>query len=288
MAKRGTLEHPKTLHLADILECDECEALGLLEALWQITAKFYHTGKLKNVTPRSLGRAIRTRRDSETVWNALIEARWIDIGFDGSGYVHDWPDHADDTVKKNLKNRHECFELPDGTLLGPSEKRKGIITEESKDNSRMIPEKSENDLRQPEPEPKPEPKPKRIIATPSASPELVESSWETFKSIYPKRNGALDWVKGKDKFFALCQSGTDPAVILEGLQRYREWCDATKTTHTEFVRQVPTWINKRSWLEDFEIPHDAPGAKKPQTVDEMVKESLDAILKEDEDEDGSN
>ena len=63
MAKRGTLDHPKTLDLACRLEIMPPWALGLLEATWHWVAKYAPTGDVTNVKPALLASSIRYAGD---------------------------------------------------------------------------------------------------------------------------------------------------------------------------------------------------------------------------------
>ena len=92
--------------------------------------------------------------------------------------------------------------------------------------------------------------------------------WEIFRSLYPKRSGSLEWAKGEQKFAALVKAGTDPNTIIEGCRRYREWCDATSKTGTEMVKQVPTFLNGKCWLESFDIPADTRLVSPRRTAEE--------------------
>ena len=161
MAKRGTLEHPKTMALADVLGIDDCHALGILEALWHWTARYHADGNISGTQPGILARAVRTRIDAQTLWDALLSCGWIDVDGD-SCLIHDWADHADNTTKKNLANRGESF--ADGST--PFQKRSGKIPESVGKNNRL-----------PEPRPEPRPKPTREGA-PAAllTPTVQEAS----------------------------------------------------------------------------------------------------------------
>jgi uncharacterized protein YdaU (DUF1376 family) len=77
------------------------------------------------------------------------------------------------------------------------------------------------------------------------------SLWDEFCRIYPKRSGALNRAKAEPKFKKL---GKEQQAAIDGLKKYRAWCDATGKTGTELVKQMDSWINGRLWLEDYEIP----------------------------------
>jgi hypothetical protein len=109
MAKRGTLDHPKTLSLARALKVEAWSALGLLEAFWHWTGRYRPTGNLTGVKPKDLADGVRARRNPEKLLSVLVQERWIDRVGDAL-YVHDWPDHADDATKKSLMRSGREFD----------------------------------------------------------------------------------------------------------------------------------------------------------------------------------
>jgi hypothetical protein len=113
MAKRGTLEHPKTLDLAGRLGIMEPFALGLLEAFWNWVGKYHPAGDVTNVRPALLASSIRFRGDADALWRELQDCGFVDMA-DGQLIVHDWSDHADDFIHTTLARR--CERFADGTI----------------------------------------------------------------------------------------------------------------------------------------------------------------------------
>jgi hypothetical protein len=105
MAKRGTLEHPRTRRLARQLGMPAWAALGLLEAFWHWVGRYSPTGLL---TQDELDDCADTIQCADQV-EALIECGWIDRLPNGRYWVHSWHQHADNTVKKNLSNSKQSF-----------------------------------------------------------------------------------------------------------------------------------------------------------------------------------
>lgn len=127
MAKRGTLEHPKTLDLAERLGIMEPFALGLLEAFWGWVGKYHPSGDVTNVRPALLAASIRYRGDSAQLWATLAECGFVDKMDDGRLVVHDWSDHADECVNAVLARRHERFadgRIPSSGWLNKSERER--------------------------------------------------------------------------------------------------------------------------------------------------------------------
>lgn len=105
MAKRGTHEHPKTRRLARLLKQPPYAALGLLEAIWHWVGRYAPTGFLTPENVEDLQEYTRFKGNLEKV---LVETGWLDVVQNGF-FIHDWHDHADDNVKKNLKNQGKQF-----------------------------------------------------------------------------------------------------------------------------------------------------------------------------------
>lgn len=108
MAKAKTLEHPKTLALADALGIMDCFALGILEAFWHHVTAYYPDGEITDMKPRVMARSIRYTGDADELVAAFVEAGLIDQ--DGERLlVHDWPDHCNDAVHLSLARAHTRF-----------------------------------------------------------------------------------------------------------------------------------------------------------------------------------
>lgn len=108
MAKRGTLGHPKCKRLGRALGMEAWAALGLLEAFWHWVGRYRPTGQLSAEDMLDAADEVGFR-DAERLAELLVTTGWLDQLDDDSYYVHDWHDHADDTVKKTLAKRKEQF-----------------------------------------------------------------------------------------------------------------------------------------------------------------------------------
>ena len=108
MAKRGTLDHPKTKRLARALGLPGWAALGLLEAVWHWCGRYAPTGALTVDDMEDLADTIRFDGGGKNLATILHGAGCLDVSGDG-WYIHDWHDHADDTTKKALEKRGERF-----------------------------------------------------------------------------------------------------------------------------------------------------------------------------------
>jgi hypothetical protein len=110
--KRGTPEHPKVLDLCDRLKCDRPTAVGYLEMLWHFAAKYAPQGDIGRYSDRRIEGAMdwsgRGKQPGKLI-EALVAARWIDRDAHHRLVIHDWSDHADDSVRKRLARAGLCF-----------------------------------------------------------------------------------------------------------------------------------------------------------------------------------
>jgi len=96
-----------------------------------------------------------------------------------------------------------------------------------------------------------------------------EDHWQEFVSAYPKRLGDLGKSKGREKFFRLLRDRVEPETIISGARRYREFLVATGKNGTEYVKQIPTFLNSKAWEEEFDVDVGLP--KKPQAIDHLER-----------------
>ena len=107
--KRGAPRHPKTLALASILKTKRHSAVGLLEMLWHFAAEFAHEGDIGKFSDASIAAALDWDGASSILIDALIETGWVERCRCHRLRIHDWPDHADQTVERILKRKNKGF-----------------------------------------------------------------------------------------------------------------------------------------------------------------------------------
>lgn len=107
--KRGTIDHPKTAMLADTLGLELFAAVGLLECLFHFTAQYARRGDIGRYPDNLIAQRCFWKREPETLVSALVKCRWLDEHPEHRLIVHDWHDHADNTVRMALTRRGEVF-----------------------------------------------------------------------------------------------------------------------------------------------------------------------------------
>lgn len=152
--KRGTPNHPKTYALANALGVEVWAAAGLLECLWHFTARYSPRGDIGRWPDARIAADVGWKGDPASLVSLLTRCGWLDPHPLYRVVVHDWHDHADNSVKKHLK-RHKVGFL--------SRVRK--VSRHSPDMSGHVRPLSDPAVPLPLPEPLPSPEP---IAWPSS------------------------------------------------------------------------------------------------------------------------
>jgi len=122
--KRTCPRHPKVDDLAARLKVPRYAAVGLLELLWHFTAEFARPGDVGRFSDQAIAAALSWDGDESMLVSSLHHAGWLDACCQQHRFrVHDWPDHADQTVQRVLlkQNQHflSCYDNA-STVLAPS------------------------------------------------------------------------------------------------------------------------------------------------------------------------
>jgi hypothetical protein len=181
MALRGALTHRKTRRLAKCLGVSNCYALGILEALWHVTAEQCPTGDITSLSAQDLAEEMFYEENPEELVKALIKSGWIDEAGEKKAktlIVHGWSEHADSTVHIYLAKRLMLFadgsmpRLDHASFSGETRSRikkqfiqkypnlsdgQGTHSGQVSDSSRTSVRQESDQYPEPEPEPVPEP-----------------------------------------------------------------------------------------------------------------------------------
>ena len=105
--------------------------------------------------------------------------------------------------------------------------------------------------------------PKNPTARKTAPPD---PEWlSKFKDIYPNRAGDQGWRKALRAANSRMAEGHTPNEFLAGAARYADYCRATATEHTEFVKQASTFLGPD---KPFALPWIPPA--KPETAKDRI------------------
>jgi len=199
--KRGTIEHPKMKRLARELGIEHLLAVGIMEALWHWTARYAPAGDIGKHSDADIADGIGYRGDMSRLVQTLADVGFIDRCERHRLIIHDWPDHADDAVKK-WAARNKI------TLIS-----KAVTTrvETCPDNGGTCPEKI--CLPEPLPEPLPERGAKPDMIPRSLDTEKFRFAWKEFLEHLRHKTGqamSAQWIEVN--LMECCRRGVDKAV----------------------------------------------------------------------------
>jgi len=129
--KRGTPKHPKVYDLCERLNCDRPTALGYLELLWHFTAEFCPQGDIGRFSDKRIEGAVEwvgRGKQSGKLIEALIEVGFVDVDAEVRLLIHDWSDHADESVRKRLQRAGLSFHELTPKVTGQSPDTDGIMS----------------------------------------------------------------------------------------------------------------------------------------------------------------
>ena len=102
MALRGTLTHRKTRRLARETSLPLPCALGLMEALWHVTAEQAPTGAIGKLSNQDIADEMFWEGDADSLIEAFIAAGLIDECATNRLVIHDWTSHADQATRRKV------------------------------------------------------------------------------------------------------------------------------------------------------------------------------------------
>lgn len=84
--------------------------------------------------------------------------------------------------------------------------------------------------------------------------------FETFKHVYPRRQGSNPWKPARTSFIKAIAKGADPQKIIAGARSYASSVKAAGKEGTEFVAMASTWLNQERWNDEEPKPNGSSGA----------------------------
>lgn len=263
--KRGTTEHPKFLALCLRLNLDSWEGQGLLEAIWHFTARFARRGDIGRWTDEQIARGIGWKRSpgSEMV-AALVAERWLDEHTEHRLIVHDWNQHADDTIHRQLARARELFAngvTPQVSRLPLSEKAeaKRELARLARVRTKCAPGAAQVRPSLPFPTP-PEPEPGEKINAARAARSIATWFEEVFVTAYPKHRQATQITSARN--YVTRQLRPDESARARVIEHLEAWKSSSEWTKDggEYVPGLRKFFEKRC----HEIlPVERPRDEKP-------------------------
>ena len=99
--KRGTPDHPKTKRLSVLLGKPRYEVVGVLESMWHFTASYAKRGDIGRWSNEEIAAGIEWGGDVDALILALIQSGFLDECPEHRLLVHDWANHADQSVQRS-------------------------------------------------------------------------------------------------------------------------------------------------------------------------------------------
>jgi hypothetical protein len=108
MALNGAYQNKKVRRLARELKIIPAFALGVMEAFWLWVRDAARAGRIEPDQWEDIAEHLQWQDTAENLRAMLVRVGFIDemAGWD---WVHDWHQHADDTVRKSLERYHRTF-----------------------------------------------------------------------------------------------------------------------------------------------------------------------------------
>lgn len=240
--KRGTPDHPKTIDLAKRLGVPRYVAVGILESLWHFTAEFAPQGNIGKFTDAAIAGHLHWEKTCKELIAALIESKWVDKCAKNRLIVHDWKDHADQTVKRWLEKRSLEFLIPQ--LVTRNRHASTKLADASMEKADPPPQAG---LPLPKPLPEPVPLPvalpaQALIVLPPSAERLIGETAERMYARHPKKR---NWPLVPGVLKSAVMTVADPAKQLEEIESVHEaWVAAHDWTKDggRFAPKLDEWI----------------------------------------------
>jgi hypothetical protein len=108
--KRTGFDHPKHGRLMRLLNINHAYSVGIVESIWQFTAKHALRGDIGKWSDEEIAEAIDfDEKPAAELIEALVKAKWLDRQDDCRLIVHDWDAHCEDSVHLALARKLEHF-----------------------------------------------------------------------------------------------------------------------------------------------------------------------------------
>ncbi|MDP9113882.1 MAG: hypothetical protein M3O20_09380 [Acidobacteriota bacterium] len=127
--KREALDHTKMMKLSRLLGLERWGAVGIMESLWNLTARQSPAGNIGKLEDPDIAEGIGWKGEATQLVDALVEAKFLDHCDRHRLLVHDWHDHADDSVHMKLARARLFFangKPPKLTKLPKAEKQDAV------------------------------------------------------------------------------------------------------------------------------------------------------------------
>jgi len=306
--KREGFGHAKFRLVARDLGIPVYAVYGIMESLWHTTALRFPRGDIGRLTNEEIAAEIDGLEiDGDRLVAVLIARRLLDQHPEHRIVVHDWSEHADDTVHYKLARAGVTF--ADGAISRRA--RPSATSDDAKQQSTTVGDSRRQSLPVGDGLPSPSPSPSErtdtsdsepsdpsgVASVPSgpAAPVLeltpptngrakarakaaairgdpLEAEFETHvRPHYPRRDGDHRWRAALRGFQAARRGGEPLEAIVRGVRGYAAYCERRGLVGTEKVKMAATFFgSERSWREPWSQPQTGAATGPPRGTKEWV------------------
>lgn len=254
--KRGAPDHWKMRDLAIQMKVPVRYGLawanGTMERLWHYTAKYHPQGDIGKAPDRSIAEACAwPAATASDLITALIDVRWLMRSTAHRLLVHDWPDHADDAVKKTLKNRGLEFFLPENSSTVDGKIRPAFpsLSFPSLSDISASVDAGAFELSAPE-----------SVPPPKRSTLLPPKEHEAFDEFWTIRWSSKDKEAARSAFTKAATSASVVKQILSAVANQRAEILSRPLDKRPYMS---TWLNKRRFTDEAEPEEIAHSESQP-------------------------
>ena len=243
--------HPKMLALMRTLQLPHFAAVGIMELLWQFTARYAPRGDIGRYADIDIAESIQWPvGDHERLIKALIEVRYLDQVEKHRLIVHNWAKRCDNTVHRKVAMMGEYF--VDGTrpnLVRVAKDKKPEIT---KYYDQLDQQKGK--------------RPRTLLPT-----NNTEDFWERFWDLYPRKRNRI---RAKAAWIELNLSESEARAVVAAIETWKInemfGADQSKMPYAQ------NWLRERRFEEPAEPKPVDPNAI---TEREITNDDLAILLK---------
>lgn len=250
---------------------DIIQACGALELLWHATARLTPKGDIGKYPDLEIEEEIGWTGEPGRLIRGFIESGWIDQDETYRLIVHDWHDHADDSVKKLLKRHRWDFVNAKGDMSGKSL------------DMDPLPEPNPHPVPKPEPLPKPEPNPAPVAMT-NDDQDIHALAYQLGTELSSNHPVICSPPKARTAAERALFRFRGPN-LLRVIQSIREthaahckvWRAALERNPRTYVPHLHIWFEEEQYLQR-DVPHNSRG--QPDKM-QAVREQFDQFVMRD-------
>lgn len=277
------------------LDVPQYVAVGILESLWNLTARETPAGNIGKLSNEDIALQIDWRENPDTLIHGLFASGWIDVDEELRYYVHDWHEHADDAVDNALARAGKCYangQLPRMKRL--SDKEKAALVDKFRAQKptsahSVRTESHKKPLPSPAlPEPMPNTPPSRVRDAEPPKPPSREAEPEWDENAPPPGLPLLAYSRGMLEtlciplVMATQQAGAAAIAAFakeRGLETHLATAELTRTARDALDRNEPVdkwWFTDSKWRKKQEA---SGGSNSTNRAQERVEQSRGAFRK---------